>query len=91
MFQGFFLNGLKPSGLFESSHMNFVLDNTEDNDTSNPSLAEMTETALRILQKNDKGFYLFVEGGQETLPLYQRCAEEGGKNAPLAQPPCPPP
>ena len=27
-----------------------------------PSLAEMTEKAIQILQKNDKGFFLLVEG-----------------------------
>ena len=27
-----------------------------------PSLAEMTEKAIRILRKNDKGFFLLVEG-----------------------------
>lgn len=27
-----------------------------------PSLAEMTRTALNMLQKNPKGFFLFVEG-----------------------------
>ena len=29
-----------------------------------PSLAEMTKKAIEILQKNDKGFYLLVEGGR---------------------------
>ena len=28
-----------------------------------PSLAEMTEVAVRMLSRNPKGFYLFVEGG----------------------------
>lgn len=27
-----------------------------------PSLAEMVEVAIKILQKNPKGFYLLVEG-----------------------------
>ena len=29
-----------------------------------PSLTEMTEKAIRILQKNSNGFFLFVEGGR---------------------------
>lgn len=28
-----------------------------------PTLEEMTETAIKVLSKGDKGFYLFVEGG----------------------------
>lgn len=27
-----------------------------------PSLTEMTEAALRLLSRNRRGFYLFVEG-----------------------------
>jgi hypothetical protein len=32
------------------------------NDTSNPKLFEMTEAAIKILQKNPKGYLLLVEG-----------------------------
>ena len=33
------------------------------NDTAGePSLAEMVEKAIKILSKNEKGFFLFVEG-----------------------------
>ena len=35
-----------------------------------PSLTEMTEKAIRILQKNSKGFFLFVEGGRIGQKLY---------------------
>ena len=35
---------------------------TVDKDPSNPSLAEMTEAALKVLTKNPNGYYLFVEG-----------------------------
>ena len=41
------------------------MDFEADRDTSpkgDPSLAEMTRAALKILQKNTKGFFLFVEG-----------------------------
>jgi len=58
-------------GLFERSHMRF------DNDRVNPppaeigriaadepSLADMTRTALKLLKKNPKGYFLMVEGGR---------------------------
>ena len=32
------------------------------NNSQEPSLAEMTTKAIEILQKNDKGFFLLVEG-----------------------------
>lgn len=50
-------------GLFAYSHMDF---NT-DRDTSSkgqPSLAEMTSSALKILSKGNKGFLLMVESGR---------------------------
>lgn len=28
-----------------------------------PTIVEMTEAAIKVLSKDDKGFYLFVEGG----------------------------
>lgn len=34
-----------------------------------PSLAEMTEAAIKILQKNPKGFFLLVEGIQILLMI----------------------
>ncbi|XP_066996071.2 alkaline phosphatase, tissue-nonspecific isozyme [Anabrus simplex] len=50
-------------GLFAYSHLEF----DADRDTApggDPSLAEMAVTALRVLQRNPKGFFLFVEGGR---------------------------
>ncbi|CAD0202390.1 unnamed protein product [Chrysodeixis includens] len=48
-------------GLFESSHMQYhMLSNKE----TEPTLAELTETAIRMLSRNEKGFFLFVEGGR---------------------------
>ena len=32
--------------------------------TGEPSLAEMTEVAIKMLQKNENGFFLMVEGGK---------------------------
>ncbi|XP_022115998.2 membrane-bound alkaline phosphatase [Pieris rapae] len=48
-------------GLFESSHLRY---NMLTNPTTEPSLAELTEVAIRMLQRNNKGFFLFVEGGR---------------------------
>lgn len=49
-------------GIFAPSHMSF---NVDRNSYDEPSLAEMTESALRILQRNNsKGFILIVEAGK---------------------------
>uniref|UniRef100_A0A3B3RU29 alkaline phosphatase n=1 Tax=Paramormyrops kingsleyae TaxID=1676925 RepID=A0A3B3RU29_9TELE len=45
-------------GLFEPKDMRYEL---ERNLKTDPSLPEMVEKAIRILRKNSKGFYLFVE------------------------------
>lgn len=50
-------------GLFENSHMQYEADRANDR-AGEPSLAEMTEKAIRMLQKNNKGFFLMVEGGR---------------------------
>lgn len=46
-------------GLFESSHMKYEYDRTGE-----PSLAEMTETAIKTLQNNENGFYINIEAGR---------------------------
>ncbi|KAK2108298.1 hypothetical protein P7K49_013463 [Saguinus oedipus] len=48
-------------GLFEPGDMKYEIhrDSTRD-----PSLMEMTEAALRLLSRNPRGFFLFVEGGR---------------------------
>ncbi|XP_064096729.1 alkaline phosphatase-like [Macrobrachium nipponense] len=46
-------------GLFDWSHMAYAI----DKDPSNPSLEEMTRKAIEVLQRDDKGYFLFVEGG----------------------------
>lgn len=58
-------------GLFERSHMRFDHDrlNPPADETGRvaadePSLAEMTRTALKLLKKNPKGYFLMVEGGR---------------------------
>ncbi|XP_038673161.1 alkaline phosphatase-like [Scyliorhinus canicula] len=48
-------------GLFEPKDMKYELNR---NKTLDPSIVEMTEKAIKILRKNPKGFFLFVEGGR---------------------------
>uniref|UniRef100_A0A4W4FRS1 alkaline phosphatase n=1 Tax=Electrophorus electricus TaxID=8005 RepID=A0A4W4FRS1_ELEEL len=45
-------------GLFEPKDTRYELERNPDTD---PSLTEMMEKAIKILRKNPKGFYLFVE------------------------------
>lgn len=51
-------------GLFQSSHMLYHLEDTE---RSQPTLKEMTLKAIQMLQKNEEGYFLFVEGGKIDL------------------------
>ncbi len=48
-------------GLFSLSHMAYEIDRAS---TNQPSLAEMTDKAIKILSKNPNGFFLMVEGGR---------------------------
>jgi len=50
-------------GLFEYSHMQYEMYRANDV-AGEPSIAEMTEKAINILQKNPKGYFLLVEGGR---------------------------
>jgi len=50
-------------GLFERSHMRYEADRAQDA-AGEPSLTEMTEKAIKILEKNRKGYYLMVEAGR---------------------------
>lgn len=50
-------------GLFERSHMQWEVDRSTDAG-GEPSLTEMTEKAIAMLQKNQRGFYLHVESGR---------------------------
>ena len=63
------VEGFKPGpnkqlmGLFQPSHMQFEADR-ENDPGGEPSLADMTELAIRQLSLNEKGFFLLVEGGR---------------------------
>lgn len=46
-------------GLFEPGDMMYELDRNNETD---PSLSEMVSVAIRMLQKNSRGFFLLVEG-----------------------------
>ncbi len=48
--------------MFEHSHLDYQLLYDLTNRTDNPNLVEMTRVALKILQKNPKGYFLLVEG-----------------------------
>lgn len=50
-------------GLFERSHMRYEADRKDDA-AGEPSLAEMTEKAIKMLGQNKKGYYLMVEAGR---------------------------
>jgi alkaline phosphatase len=53
-------------GLFNMDHLNYELDRAKPaSGKDEPSLADMTEKAVRILSKNtSKGYFLMVEGGR---------------------------
>ncbi len=50
-------------GLFNNSDLNYELDRVK-NAIDEPSLAQMTEKAIEVLSRNQKGYFLLVEGGR---------------------------
>ena len=50
-------------GLFEPSHVQYEADRANDT-AGEPSLTEMTEKSIKMLEKSRKGFFLHVEGGR---------------------------
>ncbi len=50
-------------GLFNESHMQYEADRGNDI-AGEPSLSEMTEKAIQVLDNNRKGFFLMVESGR---------------------------
>tara|TARA_R110001632_G_scaffold189881_2_gene310429 strand:- start:8013 stop:9896 length:1884 start_codon:yes stop_codon:yes gene_type:complete len=50
-------------GLFNESHMQYEADR-ENDVAGEPSVSQMTEKAIQILDNNDDGFFLMVESGR---------------------------
>ncbi|XP_071534051.1 alkaline phosphatase-like [Panulirus ornatus] len=50
-------------GLFANGHMPYEYEK-RDNNLDVPTLAEMTETAIKLLSQEPKGFFMLVEGGR---------------------------
>lgn len=50
-------------GLFNESHMQYEADRSNDI-AGEPSISEMTETAINILNNDNDGFFLMVESGR---------------------------
>ncbi|XP_049865265.1 membrane-bound alkaline phosphatase-like [Pectinophora gossypiella] len=48
-------------GLFEADHLQY---NLQADKVTEPTLAELTEVAINSLSRNEKGYFLFVEGGR---------------------------
>lgn len=52
-------------GLFDVSHCPYHGDRTRRHlDYAEPSLSEMTEAAIKLLSRNEEGYFLFVESGR---------------------------
>ncbi|XP_017487432.1 PREDICTED: membrane-bound alkaline phosphatase-like [Rhagoletis zephyria] len=58
-------------GLFHKSHLDYYL----DADETQPTLKEMTVRAIEMLQKDENGFFLFVEGGRIDTAHHKNLAE----------------
>ncbi|KAJ6653655.1 hypothetical protein lerEdw1_008843 [Lerista edwardsae] len=71
-------------GLFEPKDMPYELDR---NASTDPSLVEMTEKAIRILRRNPKGFFLFVEDKWVRRSPLLTGAVERGSHVGLFPPP----
>ena len=56
-------NTKKVFGLFNESHMQYEADRANDI-AGEPSIAEMTEKAIKVLDNNDNGYFLMVESGR---------------------------
>lgn len=48
-------------GFFQSQHMDYY---HTSNKQKQPTLEEMTEISLKFLSKNQKGYFIFIEGGK---------------------------
>jgi len=55
--------------LFNEDHMDYEADRSND-DSGEPSLTEMVEKAIHILEKNEEGFFLEVESKSKVWLLF---------------------
>ena len=65
-------------GLFTAGHMNFDIDRDP---AKEPSLAQMAGTALDIVAKNQKGYFMMVEGGRIDQALHPTLARKALQDA----------
>ena len=56
-----YVKSTKALGLFALEHLDYVL---HRNDSVQPSLDMMVKKAIKLLKKNENGFFLMVEGGR---------------------------
>lgn len=61
-------------GLFSSGHMSFNLDADREKE---PTLIEMTEAAIKLLQKEKNGYFIFVEG-IKSCPITKKSEKKNG-------------
>ena len=57
-------NGTKLWGSFADADLKYDYDRVADNDDKEPTLAEMTSKAVEVLNKDEDGFFLMVEGSK---------------------------
>lgn len=57
-------DGDKLWGSFADADLKYDFDRQSDNDNVQPSLAEMTTKAIEVLNKDEDGFFLMVEGSK---------------------------
>ncbi len=62
-------------GLFNKDHLNYDLDREKNPAIDEPTLADMTTKAIDILSKNNKGYFLMVEGGRIDHALHDTNAK----------------
>ncbi|XP_060655743.1 alkaline phosphatase [Drosophila nasuta] len=64
-------------GLFDVSHCPYHGDRTRSRlDYAEPSLSEMTEAAIKVLSRNEKGYFLFVESGRIDMAHHDTLARK---------------
>ncbi|XP_052818495.1 alkaline phosphatase, tissue-nonspecific isozyme-like [Mya arenaria] len=62
-------------GLFSSNHMDYELDR-DKTPMGQPSIAEMTKTAIQSLSNDEDGFFLMVEGARIDLAHHKSYAKK---------------